>query len=188
VRVPTGERQAMSSPADDDGGLRRDAVLPELYRAHYRSLVGLACLLVDRRDVGEELVQEAFLRLHRDWDRVREPERADAWLRSTTMNLARSRLRRGIAARRADERARTVAPVPSTGSCVDGAYQAVVDAVRRLPRRQREVVVLRYWLDLDEAAIAAELGISAGSVKTHAHRAMQALAADLGHDEEATDG
>jgi RNA polymerase sigma-70 factor (sigma-E family) len=161
----------VAGPGDEAGD--RDEVLVSLYRAEYRRLVRLACLLLDDRGTGEETVQEAFIRLHQHWARVRD---APAYLRSTVLNLARSRLRRRLVARRHEP-----APGPNAASAEAHAVlgeeqREVIAALRRLPRRQRECLVLRYYLDLSEAEIASTLGISAGSVKSHTSRGLAALA------------
>jgi RNA polymerase sigma-70 factor (sigma-E family) len=149
--------------------------LERLFDEHYGSLVGLARLLLDDGDAAEEVVQEAFARLAVGRSRLRDPDRAPAYLRSTVVNLARGRLRRRAVARRHPE----PAPVPVGGAdefaVRADARRRVLDAVRSLPRRQREVLVLRYYLDLSEREIADSLGISAGSVKTHASRGLAAL-------------
>jgi RNA polymerase sigma-70 factor (sigma-E family) len=154
----------------------RDAALGALHREQYASLVRLACILLDERGAGEEVVQEAFVRVHAAWARVDEPL---TYLRATVLNLARSRMRRRLVARRRVEP--VVRPAMSAEEHVVllSDQQAVLDAVRALPRRQRECIVLRYYLDLSEAEIATTLGISNGSVKSHAHRALAALATRL---------
>ena len=78
-------------------GVERDATLSALHREHYRSLVRLACVLLDELGAGEEVVQEVFVRVHHSWDRVDEPL---TYLRATVLNLARSRMRRRLVARR----------------------------------------------------------------------------------------
>src|SRR5690242_9016688 len=78
----------------------RDAALSALHREHYPSLVRLACILLDERGAGEEVVQEAFVRVHGAWSRVDEPL---TYLRATVMNLARSRMRRRLVVRRHTE-------------------------------------------------------------------------------------
>jgi RNA polymerase sigma-70 factor (sigma-E family) len=154
----------------------RDATLSALHREHYRSLVRLACILLDEQGAGEEVVQEAFVRVHGSWSRVEHPL---TYLRTTVLNLSRSRMRRRLVARRRIE------PMAAPGMSAEehvvllSDHQAVLDEVRALPRRQRECIVLRYYLDLSEAEIAATLGISTGSVKSHSHRGMAALAARL---------
>jgi RNA polymerase sigma-70 factor (sigma-E family) len=157
----------------------RDEHLHDLYVAHYRSLVRLACVLLDDPGAGEDVAQDAFVRLHRSWNRLRDPSAAPAYLRSTVVNLARSGLRRRLVARR-----HAPTPFPNAASAEEGAAgrddeREVLAALRALPRRQRECLTLRYYLDLSEADIAATLGISTGSVKSHSHRGLAALASKL---------
>jgi RNA polymerase sigma-70 factor (sigma-E family) len=154
----------------------RDTALAALHAAHYSSLVRLACLLLDERTSGEEVVQDAFVRVHGAWARVDDPL---TYLRATVMNLARSQLRRRLVARRRVQPVSGPVPSPEEHAVLLSDQQEVVDAVRALPRRQRECIVLRYYLDLSEAEIAATLGISAGSVKSHSHRGIAALATRL---------
>jgi RNA polymerase sigma-70 factor (sigma-E family) len=162
-----------------------DVALEELYAAHWRSLVRLAVLLV--RDVGtaEEVVQDAFVSVHARWDRLRDHEKALAYLRQCVVNGSRSVLRRrGTAARFVRREAGAPPPVaPSAEQLVEAGDRraAVLDAMAALPDRQREVLALRYYVDLSEAEIAAALGIATGSVKSHASRGSAALRASLGH-------
>jgi len=152
-----------------------------LYRVERDDLVRLAGLLLDDPGACEEVVQDAFVSLHLRRGAV-DPERVPAYLRSAVLNAARSRLRRRRVAERLG-RLRPGAPATPEDEAVLGDRRAaVLAAVRRLPRRQQEVVVLRYWLDLSEAEIATTLGISAGSVKTHASRALAAVGNMLGDD------
>jgi RNA polymerase sigma-70 factor (sigma-E family) len=160
-----------------------EALLTELYIAHYASLLRLAALLVD--DVGscEEILQDAYLKVHAALTgprpKLRDQDKALAYLRQTVVNLARSSLRHRLVARKHAPR-----PMPDAPSAEEGAYAqveraAVVQALRRLPRRQREAVVLRYYGDLTEAAAAAVMGVSTGAVKSYTSRGLAALAADL---------
>jgi RNA polymerase sigma-70 factor (sigma-E family) len=153
--------------------------LAGLYREHYRSLVKLASLLVD--DVGEceELVQDAFVRVFRGGAALREPDRAPAYLRSAVLNGARSHLRRREVRRRHLVAVPDPAPSAEARAVASDEARRVLAALRSLPDRQREVLTLRFYLDLSEAEIAETLGISTGSVKTHAHRGMAALASRL---------
>src|SRR5262245_22870174 len=172
----TSSREAL------DGGelpVGRDAALTALFAAHYRGLVGLARLLVDDRAGAEDVVQDAFVALSRRWGRLRDPVAAHAYLQRSVINGARSRLRRSYVRQRL-----RLVPAPDEPS----AESAVLDRVQvsrmrsligELSARQREVLVLRYYLDLSEAEIAGLLGISAGSVKQHASRAIDRLAARL---------
>ena len=150
-----------------------DEALEQLYAAHWRQLVRLSVLLV--RDVGtaEEVVQDAFVAVHAKWDRLREPDRALAYLRQAVVNRSRSALRhRTVVARHAATLRPVDTPDPTPAS---DRRDAVLDAMRSLPQRQREVLALRYYLDLSEAEIAAALGISPGAVKSHASRGSAAL-------------
>ncbi|MBV8979605.1 MAG: sigma-70 family RNA polymerase sigma factor [Acidimicrobiia bacterium] len=146
--------------------------LDALYRAHYDGMVRLAGLLVGDFSMGEEIAQDAFARLV-DARGVREPR---PYLRATVINLSRSRIRRAVLARR-HRAAQTVSLVdPGLGPEAVPTQIAVRDELARLPRRQREAIVLRYYADMSEAEIANALGITTGSVKTHMHRAMTTLA------------
>jgi RNA polymerase sigma-70 factor (sigma-E family) len=167
--------------ATDAGG--RDAALAELFRTEYLPAVRLARLLVDRTDVAEELVQEAFARVHRSYDSVEDPVRLPAYLRSAVLNLARSHLRRRTIGRRVLRRHRAGEVGWSGGAdeptLVAAEHREVLSALASLSVRQREVLVLRYWEDRSEAEIAELLDISVGTVKTHAHRGITALARHL---------
>jgi RNA polymerase sigma-70 factor (sigma-E family) len=152
-----------------------DAALTALYTAHYRSLVRLASLLLDDVGASEEVVQDAYVKMHGAWRRIREPEAAIGYLRTTVLNLARSRLRRRQVAQKHAPK-----PMPDGPSAEQGALDRlerdrVVQALRELPTRQRECLVLRYYGDLSEAQIAEAMGISTGAVKSHASRGMAAL-------------
>jgi RNA polymerase sigma-70 factor (sigma-E family) len=160
--------------------LSADEVLGGLHRAHYRDLVRLAGLLLHDRGASEEVVQDAFVQLHLRWRTLRDPARAGAWLRSAVLNGARSRIRR-------QEVSRRLAPAPGPdhesaedAALADDAHERMVHALQALPARQREAVVLRYYLDLSEAQMAQAMGVSTGSVKTHLHRGLAALQAQLG--------
>ena len=159
--------------------LSPDAAVTALYVAHYRSLVRLAVLLVGDLGTAEEVVQDAYVRMHGSWRRIREPEAALGYLRTTVVNLARSRLRRRQVARRHAPK-----PLPDEPSAEYGAlrrleHDRVVAALRTLPARQRECLVLRYYGDLSEVQIADTMGISTGAVKSHASRGMSAMRAAL---------
>jgi RNA polymerase sigma-70 factor (sigma-E family) len=167
-----------------------DAVASRLFRERYGSLVQMARLLVDDKESAEEVVQEAFVRLYGSWRRLRDPARAEAYLRSSVWNLARDRLRRRRTVRRYEAVAARGPDVTGTlrGRTPASPADAVVDderrrllgaALDRLPARQRDCLLLRYWGDLSEREIAETLGISPGSVKSHTHRAITRLTAEL---------
>jgi RNA polymerase sigma-70 factor (sigma-E family) len=152
-----------------------DEALEQLYAAHWRQLVRLSVLLV--RDVGtaEEVVQDAFIAVHRRWGRLRDPDKALAYLRQTVVNQSRSAIRHRMVVARHAARGPDPEPEPEHPAEVVGRRAAVLEAMRALPQRQREVLALRYYLDLSEAEIAATLGISRGAVKSHASRGASAL-------------
>lgn len=152
-----------------------DALLVDTYRAHYRDLVRLAAFLTSSHEDAEEVVQDAYVKVYGAWRRVRDPERVEAYLRTTVVNLARSRLRhRKVATAHRPE------PLPDAASAETGALErvqreAVLQALHQLPRRQREAVALRYYADLSEAQTAEAMGCSVGSVKSHTSRGLSAL-------------
>jgi RNA polymerase sigma-70 factor (sigma-E family) len=153
--------------------------LDTLYREHYRSLVKLASLLVDDVGTCEEIVQDAFVAVHRRGPMLRDEAKAPAYLRSAVLNGARSQLRRRQVRRRHLAPVPDPAPPAEHGAIASDEQRRVIAALRSLPDRQRDVLTLRYYLDLSEAEIAQTLGISPGSVKTHAHRGLAALAERL---------
>ncbi|WP_308250077.1 SigE family RNA polymerase sigma factor [Sphaerisporangium fuscum] len=152
---------------------RERPTLAEIFAAHYPAMVRLAGLL--GADDPEDIAQEAFARLHLRKARLRDDAAAVPYLRSIVCNLTRNRLRhlRLVRLRRPEP------PPPATSGehayLVSERHRDLLTAVDRLPRRQREAVVLRYWLDLSEREIADAMGVSPGSVKSHTSRAIAAL-------------
>ena len=174
----TGEAVAVDSGAAVDTAW--DPLLVDLYRAQRLSLLRLAVLLVDDRAAAEDVVQDAFLGLHRRWHAV-DPAAAAGYLRTSVVNGARSQLRRrGVARRHLRVAEPDEAPSADLAVLLTEEHREVVEAMRRLPRRQREVLVLRYWSELSEAEIAAALGVARGTVKSSASRALAALESSLG--------
>src|SRR4029450_13096694 len=146
-----------------------------LFRARYTEMVGLAGLLLGDRGAAEEVVQDAFAKFHLSRHRIPDPDREVAYLRSIVCNLARGRLRRRSVERRLRPAPRLeVVPAPAAAA-PRPRKDPVPPGRASLPRRQRECVVLRYWLDLSERDIAATLGIAPGSGKSHLHRGLAAL-------------
>jgi len=156
-------------------GLDRERAVAALFSTHHLALVRLAALL--GADDAEDVVAEAFYQLYRRWARLRRAEKASTYLRSTVVNLTRMRIRHLQVARRHLVRSDDPVPVASgeDATVLRDDQRALVDAVRTLPDRQREALVLRYWLDLREKEIADAMGISPGSVKVHVSRGMAAL-------------
>jgi RNA polymerase sigma-70 factor (sigma-E family) len=156
------------------GRLGRDDLV-ELYAAHRLGLMRLAVLLVDDPAQAEDVVHDAFTRFLEKAPALRDRSAALAYLRTSVVNGSRSALRR-----RRTVRAHVPAreePLPSPEGLTELAedHREVLAAVAQLPQRQREVLVLRYWSELSEAEIAAALGISRGTVKSTASRALDAL-------------
>ncbi len=159
----------------------RDRIVEAIYREHGLSLVRLARLLVDDRESAEDVMQDAFAGLYDRWDRLADTDTALAYLRRSIVNGSRSVLRRRRTVRAHGSRpddALTAEPADAAALLGD-EHRQIVEALRRLPRRQREVIVLRYWAMLNETTIAASLGISVGAVKSSASRGRAALAALL---------
>jgi RNA polymerase sigma-70 factor (sigma-E family) len=158
--------------------------IDDLYHAHWRYLVRLAALLVDDTASAEDVVQDAFVALHRKAGDLRDPEAALAYLRTSVMNLSRSVLRRRQVARKHLKVAEPdVGPAADHDVLVRDEHRAALRAVRQLPRHQREVLILRYWSGLSEKEIAQTLGITPGSVKSAASRAIATLGRVLGEQQ-----
>lgn len=162
---------------------RPEDALARLFHEHHRELVRLAVLLLDDPGQAEEVVQEAYVRLHRSLPRLADHGAAPAYLRSIVLNLARSGLRRrGVARRHAEVVGR--APTAEVSSAETAALarherSRLADRVRALPRRQRECIVLRYFAGQTDVEIAADLELSPSSVNTHVQRGLAALAAGM---------
>lgn len=153
----------------------RSVDITELYAAHRLALVRLAILLVDDLASAEDVVQDAFAALARRPDAVRDGSKALAYLRVSVVNTARSALRRRRTARAYTPPHEAGPPSPEESAVLAEEHREVIVALQRLAPRQREVLVLRYWSNLSEAEIAQTLGISQGTVKSTASRALDAL-------------
>lgn len=149
--------------------------LEGLYRQHRMRMVRLAVLLVDDPATAEDVVQEAFTGLHRHWGQLRDAAAAVGYLRTAVVNGSRSVLRRRKTARDYTPPHATTARSAESLAMLTSEHQAVVAALGQLPPRQREVLVLRYYGGLSELEIAEATGISRGTVKSTASRALDAL-------------
>jgi RNA polymerase sigma-70 factor (sigma-E family) len=147
-----------------------------VYVAEHDALVRLAALLLGSTAVAEDVVQEAFAKLHDRIDRIDNPA---AWLRTVVVNGCRNERRRWAVARK---HARLLAP---EAVVTDPPVHDVIDSLRALPPRQRAVVVLRFYEDLPEADIAAVLGIRIGTVKSRLSRALARLREEADDDRSA---
>lgn len=154
--------------------------LEDLYRQQRMRMVRLAILLVDSPATAEDVVQEAFTGLHRNWANLRDAKAAIGYLRTAVVNGSRSVLRRRKTAREYQPPHQTDARSAESLAMLSAEHQAVVAALGGLPRRQREVLVLRYYGGLSEAEISEATGISKGAVKSTASRALEALQKIMG--------
>jgi RNA polymerase sigma-70 factor (sigma-E family) len=152
-----------------------DLLVGEVYRSEAANLVRLARFFVDDRDAAEDLVQEAFIRLARSSHRLRERDRAPAYLRSIVLNLARDHNRRGLVSLRHQPTAVPTPPSIDEEIAARADQGIVIEALRQLPVRQRDCLVLRYYIELGVSEIAETLGLSPNSVKTHLSRGLRNL-------------
>ena len=159
----------------------REAAIARVFDQSHAKLVRLAALLGAGPD-AEDVVAEAFCQLYRRYPKLRSPDAAPAYVRGAVVNLVRMRLRHlQVVRRHRDQALRPSDTVSAERVVLDREDQrAVVTALEELAPRQREAIVLRYWMDLKEAEIAAAMGISCGAVKSHTARAMSALARAVG--------
>ena len=170
------ESDAAVHPGRPARSAAADAAVTALYQAHALGLIRLAYLMLGDTAAAEDVVQEAFTGLYRRWAHLSDPAKALPYVRSSILNACRTQLRR------------LGQPPPGAGQDPPSAVsaeaaalsgedrRAVLSALRRLPGRQREVLVLRYYLDLPEPEIAAAMGIGPSTVRSTAHRALAALA------------
>ncbi|WP_039935488.1 RNA polymerase sigma factor [Streptomyces viridochromogenes] len=154
----------------------RSTAIAHLFVTYRSRLIKLAVTLGADSD-AEDIVAEAFYQLHKNWDDLRSPEAAAGYLRAVVRNLARMRLRRLVIARRYAE-PRLCEPVVRSAeqqALLNNDQRAVVKALRRLPRRQFEALILKHWMNLKESEIAETMGISVGAVKSHTSRGITRL-------------
>src|SRR3954463_4139438 len=168
--------RALSRP-DAASEPTRAELVEVLFRRHYAELLRLAVVMLGSREAAEDAVQEAFVALHRNWRSLRDPEAAEAYLRSAVLNRCRSWVRRQVTQRAARPlmlvRGQERSPEDTSVSREEAG--SLVTIMRTLAGRQREVLACRYVLELSVAETAQLLQISEGSVKTHTHRGLQAL-------------
>lgn len=159
-----------------------DEAVTWLFGAHYRPLVRLSSLLLHDLGAAEEITQDAFVALHARWRHLRDPDKAVAYLRQSVVNRSRSALRhRGVVDRFLRRQAPpSTAPSAESGALAAVEHAGVLAAVRALPARQREALVLRYYGELSEAEVAEAMGVTAGAVKSHTARALASLRRVLG--------
>jgi RNA polymerase sigma-70 factor (sigma-E family) len=160
--------------------LGRDDGIAELFRREHVRLVAYARLHVDDLQTAEDVVQDAFAGVYRHWAGLPDEHAALRYLRAAVLNGSRSQLRRRRTVRAWRPPRPSDAPSPEVIAVHRDDCRRLLAELTRLPPRQREVLVLRYFFDLSEAQIADELTISRGSVKRHASRALAALTTRVG--------
>lgn len=166
----------MESPAEALTVPNARQYVSALYQAHALALVKLAVLMTGDQPTAEDIVQDAFLGLYRRWQALRDADKALGYLRSSVLNGCRSvhrvRFRREAIALDPPGAADSAEAEAMLGE----AHREVIAALHRLPPRQREAVVLRYYLDMTEEQAAQAMGVSRGTVKSATHRGIAALA------------
>jgi RNA polymerase sigma-70 factor (ECF subfamily) len=154
---------------DACGHVKVDPRFVELYETEFEAVFRAAYTLCGDRALAEDATQEAFARALERWRRLRARPWVAGWVVTTALNVARRALRRRSAS----------TPAKSGGADVDDRLD-LVRAIRGLPRRQQEAVVLHYVADRPIAEVAAAMGCEEGTVKAHLARARAALAERLG--------
>jgi RNA polymerase sigma-70 factor (sigma-E family) len=175
-------RPTDGGPAAVSAEVQADEFVSDLYQAHALALARVAKLLLGDQPSAEDVVQDAFLSLYQALPRLKDHDQILPYLRAAVINRSRSVLR---ARRRAVlRRVQHEPPMSSAESAamVSEDRRVVLAAVARLPRRAREVLVLRYYLDLADQEIAAALGVSRGTVSSTASRALAAIARELSEE------
>jgi RNA polymerase sigma-70 factor (sigma-E family) len=181
LRYVSPHSQLSSAVAPGPGELpvtTAEAAVTALYQAHALGMIRLAHIMLGDRASAEDVVQEAFCGLYRRWSALADTGSALAYVRSSVLNGCRSVLRRRSRAR---DRADGQQAAPPPGISAEAAAitieerQQVLRALRRLPVRQREALVLRFYLDLSAEECAATMGIAPGSVRSAVHRGLESL-------------
>jgi RNA polymerase sigma-70 factor (sigma-E family) len=177
---------AGTGPLDDRLGGEAERAITALYQTHAVGLIRLAVVMLGTRGPAEDIVQEAFCGLYRRWGQLEKTDRALYYLRASVLNGCRSEFRARV--RNSQRIASALPGSPQSQSAASAEelaligeeHREVLAAIRRLPRRQREALVLRYFLDLPDFEIARSMGITLGTVKSTTSKALAALARMLG--------
>ena len=176
--LPRSEVPAARGPSAS-GDAQAEIAVAGLYETYALSLIKLAHVMLGDKASAEDVVQDAFLGLYRNWARLSDPAMAVPYLRRSVLNGCKSVLRwRRVRAMRALHE--PVAASAEAAVLASEEQQSVLTAIRRLPARQREALILRFYLHEPEAAVAQVMGISASTVRSTTHRALTALGRMLG--------
>jgi RNA polymerase sigma factor (sigma-70 family) len=165
----------------DGGGTGADAAVTALYAEHALGLTRLAHVMLGDRPAAEDVVHDAFAGLYRNWQRLQDRARAQAYLRSSVLNGCRTVLRR--AGRPAVFDVVEHVPAAETALLARAERDAVLAVLRRLPDRQREAIVLRFYLDLTDAEIALVMSVGESTVRSTIHRGLATVGRLLAKDQ-----
>jgi RNA polymerase sigma-70 factor (sigma-E family) len=172
---PGSRRHSRAGP-DEQTPLDGTAAVTALYAEHAPGLVRLAHIMLGSQETAEDIVQEAFLGLYRHWAHLHDQAKAVTYARSAVLNGCRSELRKRRSAelRSIDEHQPQASSAESAVLTAEERRQ-IIAALRLLPDRQREVLTLRFYLDLSDDQIAAALGIRQSTVRSTVHRGLDGL-------------
>jgi RNA polymerase sigma-70 factor (ECF subfamily) len=184
VAAPSGVPSTARQRTRTLGGQVDDDRIRDFVDGEYTKVVATVALVCGSVATAEDSVQEALARAWERLDRGDGIDRLAAWVTTVALNLARSQMRRWRSERRARDRLGPLRDDLRDAPAASGEAHAVREALRALPRRQREVTVLRYYLGLDVREIAAHLDIAEGTVKAMLFRARRSLAVTLGDDDD----
>ena len=187
VTLTSGRNRSLEAGGSADPHAEAEAAITALFDAHYTRMLRVAVVLLNDVAAAEDVVQDAYLALYTGWQRVRDKQEAVGYLHRSVVNGARSRLRRRAVAQRFHPLAE-----PDARSAEDAALSGLVSgpvlaAMSALPRREREAVLFRHYLDLSERQTAQALGLRTGSVKGYASRGLATLRAVLNSSTETID-
>lgn len=173
--VGRGPMDVLDSPTCAGADVRTEADFTDLYENHFSELAAQVCAYLGDATEAQDLVQEAFLRAWQRWDKVGGYEEPVAWVRRVAWNLATSRHRRNQVARKFLQK--SSAPEPAPAASPD--HVALVAALKKIPAKRRQAMVMHYMADMTISAIAAHTGAREGTVKSWLHRGRKELAALL---------
>ncbi len=166
--------------AREEAPATREQAVRELYERTHADMVRFAAFLTGDVDLAQDVAHEAFVRVFDAWDRIEHPERVDAYLKQTVVNIVRGQHRRDVVASRRPEPQLTLVASAEDAAMGRVGRERVLAAVAALPLRQRACVVMRHWMRMTETEIAATLDLSVGSVRTHIKRGTETLKRTLG--------
>ena len=164
------------------GTTRTDNEFDDAFQALFLAAFRLAARMTGDRAAAEDIAAEALVRAFAQWAKVRELPHRDAWVMRVASNLALDSIRRRAPARRAVERLAPASGAAAESSDETALRLALADALRQLPSRQRDAVVLRYLVGMDDASVAEALGMAGSTVRTHVQRGLAALRRRLATD------